>query len=435
MIVQIELPIHAHLAVHVADEEGDVLGILVHHGREWRTGGGGQAVQIANVVREKIVRHLGASLQVDGPLIVVPAFVRRTPVVHVRTAHVEGVSDAVHRVIGRAMRGRVGIAGIALHALDGEVRVVVIDGEDAFAAREERVGMGTPSRSHRLAESHQFLLPDREAVKPADALVDGTRPDGLISRRLEVEERLAAAYGEALMRGRLEQGLIVLVAVARDVVITVHSSALDVNLDGGPLAERLRHGLCVGRIYNIVEGVFLPVHDIQAASELLARLGCSHQIVPHTAGDVESGIIRYIGIHEDIERAEIGSPDARGIAHVRATSAQQFVVPVGGIAICRVLVNAEVLFVGRPRRVFQFHSYLGHVGGHASGSHGLREFLIRHTLVFGPQAGACRILKVGVAQRVHHGARILFHRVERLQPAHDGAVAGPAGLLVILERI
>ena len=120
------------------------------------------------------------------------------------------------------MRGRVGIAGIALHALDGKVRVVVVEGEDAFTTREERVGMGTPSRSHRLAESHQFLLPDREAVKPADALVDGTRPDGLIGRRLEVEERLAAAYGEALMRGRLEKGLIVLVAVARYVVITVH---------------------------------------------------------------------------------------------------------------------------------------------------------------------------------------------------------------------
>ena len=55
--------------------------ILLHDGRERRADGGDTPCQEADDVGEEVVRHLRTALQVDDPLVVVAAFVGRTPVI------------------------------------------------------------------------------------------------------------------------------------------------------------------------------------------------------------------------------------------------------------------------------------------------------------------------------------------------------------------
>ena len=143
VIVEVKLIVHAQLAVNVANEVRHATSILVHHRREGRSRRSDQSVEVAYDVGKEVVRHLGAALEVDEMLVVVSALVACTPVVHFPAADVEGVADAVDGVVRGAIGGGVGIAGIALLALDGEVGVVVVDGEDGFAARQAPGGCST----------------------------------------------------------------------------------------------------------------------------------------------------------------------------------------------------------------------------------------------------------------------------------------------------
>ena len=115
-----------------------------------------------------------------------------------------------------------------------------------------------------MSEAHEVFLPHDEAVEPADALVDGAGPDGLVGRAVEVEQGVVALDGEELVLGRGEEGTVVFVALARDVVIAVDGAALDVDGDVGPLVEGLGHGLGVGGVEDVVEGVGDAVDDVQA---------------------------------------------------------------------------------------------------------------------------------------------------------------------------
>ena len=89
VIVEEELVVHAQLAVDAPYEVGSVHGIVVHRHCEGRAAGGCDAAVVAYVVREEVVRHLGASLQVDGTLVVVSALVCRAPLIVVGVVDIE----------------------------------------------------------------------------------------------------------------------------------------------------------------------------------------------------------------------------------------------------------------------------------------------------------------------------------------------------------
>ena len=74
--------------------------------------------------------------------------------------------------------------------------------------------VGSFSCGNRLTESHQFLLPYRQAVEPADTLVDGGGPYLSIGGGLEVEKCLSALDGETFVGSASQDGDVVLVAVA-----------------------------------------------------------------------------------------------------------------------------------------------------------------------------------------------------------------------------
>ena len=74
MIVEIELVIHAHLAVQASDEERFVAGMLLHNYREGRAVGSDQSVQIADDIREEVVGDLGTAFYGDGTLVIMPTF-------------------------------------------------------------------------------------------------------------------------------------------------------------------------------------------------------------------------------------------------------------------------------------------------------------------------------------------------------------------------
>ena len=112
VVVEVELPVHAQLCVDVADEERFVARVFVHGGGERRAYGGGEAVEVADVVGEEVVGAFCAAFEVDGALVVVAVLVGRAPVVHIVAADVEGVADAIDGVVARAVGRGVGPAGI-----------------------------------------------------------------------------------------------------------------------------------------------------------------------------------------------------------------------------------------------------------------------------------------------------------------------------------
>ena len=212
---------------------------------------------------------------------------RAAPVVEGRwLAHIKGAFDATHRVIHCPEGCRVGKATIGLLPFYSEVWIVVVLREVRLATRQVVGSAGTFTRGHRLADACQLLLPDSHAVVPADALVDGCGPNASVCARLEVEERLPALDGEPFVRGFGEDCLVVCVALACHIVVTIHDTSLDVNLYVGPLAEGLGHRLRVGRINNIEEGIRFAVHNVQSLLKHLALLGRRDEVVACTTGYV-----------------------------------------------------------------------------------------------------------------------------------------------------
>ena len=249
VVVEVELPVHAHLALEGSGEEGPDREDIYRRRRFTGSSYFDEPGMEADIVGKEVVRDLGAALDGDGPLVVVSTFVRGAPVVEVgRAAHVERALHTALRVVHRAEGRGVGKTAVSRLALDGEVRVVVVQREDGIAARQVVGRPGATARSHAFADARQLFLPDGQAVEPADTLVNGLGPDLAVGARLEVEEGLSALDGEAFVRGGSEDGLVVAVALPLRVVVAVHGAALDVDLDVGPLAERLRHRLRVGCI-------------------------------------------------------------------------------------------------------------------------------------------------------------------------------------------
>ena len=89
MIIEIQLVVHAHLAVEASREEGFMARMFLHHSGERRAFRRDESVQVAYYVREEIVRHLCTTFQTDDSLIVVSAFMCRTPIVEVSATHIE----------------------------------------------------------------------------------------------------------------------------------------------------------------------------------------------------------------------------------------------------------------------------------------------------------------------------------------------------------
>ena len=249
MVIEVELPVKAHLALERSCEERFAAHVLVHDGGEGSASGRDESGVEADIVGEEVVGNLCAALHGDGPLVVVAALVGSAPVVEVsRAAHVERALHTAHRVVHRPEGCGVGKAAVAFLAFDSKVRVVIVERKDSIAARQEVRRPGASARGNAFADASQLFLPDGEAVEPADALVDGLGPDGAVGACLEVEERLSALDGEAFVRGSREESLVVAVALPLHVVVAVHGASLNVNLDVGPLGECLGHSLRVGYI-------------------------------------------------------------------------------------------------------------------------------------------------------------------------------------------
>ena len=161
------------------------------------------------------------------------------------------------------------------------------------------------------------------------------------------------------MGGSIEKGLIVRVAVTGEFVVAVHHAALNMYFHVGPLVEGFRHGAGVGGVEDVIECILLAFDDVQTLREFRSRRGTVDKRIAGAAGDIERGVLGYVGVDEDIERALVGRIDAGGVAHVAAAGAHQFGTPIAGIGVGLITVYAEVLLVGGPRVVLylQCHGY------------------------------------------------------------------------------
>ena len=415
VVIEVEVPIHAKPTIHVPEIERHATSEFVHDGSQRRAARCIEPIKVANEVREDVVRRLGAPLHVDSPLVVVAAFVTCAPVVHVGIQSIEAILDAVNAVIARPVRRGISIACILWLTLNSEVRVVVVEGIDCFAARQIPRIACLLAGCHSLGHTHQILLPYSNAVEPADALVDGVGEDGLEGSRLEVEEGMFAANSEATKRRSIAKGFVLGIAVTADVVVAIHLAALDMYLDVGPFAKGLGHALRVGYIYNIVEGVLRAVDDVEAFRQFGSRLGIRDKLVIHAASQVERCTARHIIIYEDIYFVAIVlGIDACRVAHIGAAAAHHLVVPVVGVAIGLVVVDAEILLIVCPRLVLHLDGNADHKIRHADSSEGCRQFLVAHRLVFGLQLGAGSILEEVAAQHPHHFVGVELHGISIL---------------------
>ena len=135
MVVEIELPVHAHLAVERSCEERFVPRIFVHDSGERGTARRDESRMEADVVGEEVVGDLSTAFDGNGALVVVTAFMSSAPVVEVcRATHIEGALDAARRIVHRAEGRRVGKTTVGRFALNREVRVVVVLGEEGITA-------------------------------------------------------------------------------------------------------------------------------------------------------------------------------------------------------------------------------------------------------------------------------------------------------------
>ena len=431
MVVEVELPVHAELAIYAAGVEGLVARKLIHHGGERRTDGRNQTGEVAAVVGEEVVGGLCAALEVDGSLVVVAVLVACAPLVHIGIEGVEAVADTVEAVVGHAVGCGVGIARIAAFTLDGENGVIVIEGIDSLAAREVVGGAGALAGGYGFRVAHEILLPHGDAVVPGNALVHRCGEHGLERRLLEMDQGVAAAKGEARQGGRLQQRLVVGVAVAGDVIVAVHLAALDMDLDVGPLAERLGHGLGVGDIEDVVERILPAGDDVEAFHQPLSRLGTGDELVLDASCGVQRGVGGYVAVNEDIELVAIFlSVDTRWVAHVGAAGTHHLVVPIAGIAISLIAVDAEVLLVGGPGAVLDLEGNGRHEIGQTRIFHGGGQRLVAHGLILGLQLRAGSILEIGAAEPVDDIGRVLFLGIGFLEVAHEVILLPVRGLVV-----
>ena len=232
------------------------------------------------------------------------------------------------------------------------------------------------------------------------------------------------------MGGGFQQSLVVGVAVASHVVVSVDDPAFDVYFQAGPLAEHLRLGLGVGCVEDIVEGVGHPVDDVQSFLQLGARFGIRDEVIVHASGDVEGGISRYVVIDEDVEGFESSAIDARWVSHIRTAGALHLCVPVGGVAEGCVAVDAEFLLVGGPQPVLHLHGNFRHVFWHSGFGHGGRQCVVAHGLAIGFQLGAGGIFEEVAAELVDRVALVVFHRVGVFQFAPEGELLPVRSLVV-----
>ena len=208
------------------------------------------------------------------------------------------------------------------------------------------------------------------------------------------------------------------------------------NLHLWPLAEGLGHRLCVGCIEDVVERILRSFYDIEALLQPCACLGIGDKLVLHTACEVQSGVAGHVSIHEDINLVTIVlGIDAGRVAHVGAARGHHLVVPVVGIAVGLVAVDAEVLLVGCPRFVLHLQGNLRHVGGHTDFVEGCCQFLVAHSLILGLQLCAGGILEEFAALSPCDGIGVCLQRIGVLQTAIDGAIVFPTGSLIVSKHI
>ena len=245
----------------------------------------------------------------------------------------------------------------------------------------------------------------------------------------------AADRKASQLRG-IAQSPVLGIAVAADVIVTVHQASLDVNLDGRPLVERLLHILRVGRVDDIVEGILCAVDYIESLHEFRAGLGVRDKLILHASREVESGVAWYIRVHEDVNLvAVVLGINARRIAHVRASARHHLVVPIVRIAICLVIVDAEVLLVSCPACVLDFQRNVSHVLRHADFGESGCQFIVAHRLIVGLQLRAGGVLEEVGAQRPCYVVGVLLLRISVLQAAINRAVTVPAGRFVISQSL
>ena len=359
----------------------------------------------------------------------------RAPVVELVAADVERVAYAFYGVVACAVGRGVGVAGVRGNALDGEVGVVVVYGEDGFAAREVVGRSGALPGGHSHGVAHEVFLPYGEAVEPADTLVDGLGPNGLVGRCLEVEQRMLALHGEALVACSLEDGLVVGVAVAADIVVSVYAATLDVNLYRRPFLESFSASFRVGGVNNVVEGIRGAIDDVEASFQACARLGVGDEVVAHAPGQIECGIGGDIRVNKHIEGFEPFGEDAGWVAHIRSSSALHERIPIAGIAVGFVGVYAEVFLVGRPALVLELYGYGGHKVGHTGFGQRRGEGFVAHSLILWLKLCGRGVFKESVEQAVDRLAGVGLAGVCVFEPSRDGAILWPVGRLIVGQRV
>ena len=384
----------------------------------------------AAVVGEKVVASLRSAFQHDGRLKLMAELVCRAALVVVRDIGIEeglcGIEGDVDAELGGMSNG----TGRVVINVCGIIEVARIEG----IAASDKVGRTCfLAVGYRLADAEEVLLPDREAVQTFDGFGNSGRIGCLEDGCPDVHHRVPALHDKSGIGCGTKELPIVRIGMAGSVEVAVHLAAFDVYLYLRPFADSLGHGLRICRVEDEVKLVCLTVKEVDTFRQLLSRLGSSEHLIDAAACDVERCVRWNIVIYEDIERfAFTLDIDAGWIAHIGGTACPQLVVPVFGIAVGIVRVDAELLFVGSPARVLHFQRNGCHVVGHTCLGKGSGELFVAHCLVFGLELRTGIVLEEGVAQLVHLVIIIRLHRIIVGQCAVDGAIVfHPTGFLVV----
>ena len=198
------------------------------------------------------------------------------------------------------------------------------------------------------------------------------------------------------------------------------------NLDAGPLVERLGLRFCVCSVNNIIERILHAIDNIEALCQPLTCLGICDELILHAACKIKCCIARNILIHKDINLvAVILGIDARRVAHIGSATGHHLVVPVVCVAVCLVVVYAEVLLISCPAFILYLESNIHHILWEGVLNHRLRQVFIAESLILALQDGAGSVFEVLSALSLRDSIRISFLGMSVLQAAIDGAIAVP----------
>ena len=222
--------------------------------------------------------------------------------------------------------------------------------------------------------------------------------------------------------------------MAGHIVVAVDHTALDMDFNIGPFVQlfRLRPG--VGRVEHVVERIFRALHNVETLREFHTAFSTRNKAVALAPLKVEGRIVRDISTDKHIEQTAIGI-DARWISHIRAARSIQFFVPVVGIAVSLIVVDAEIFLIRRPVFVFHLQGNGNQGIGHTGRLHLGRQLAIVHSRVRTFQLGTGIVGKIVFKLFPNGKNRIDIERIDGFEFTSNSAELRPVGIQKIRHHV